>query len=46
MTRDIPADSVAYGNPCRAVRKIGERDRETFFRDEKIDWDEIEKNYR
>ena len=46
VTRDIPADSVAYGNPCRAVRKIGERDRETFFRDEKIDWDEIEKNYR
>lgn len=46
VTRDIPADSVAYGNPCRAVRRIGERDRETFFMDEKIDWDEIEKNYR
>jgi hypothetical protein len=26
--------------------KMTDRDRETFFRDEKIDWDEIEKNYR
>ena len=41
VTRDIPANVVAAGNPCRVMREIGERDREYFFRNEKIDWDEI-----
>ena len=41
VTRDIPADSVAVGNPCRVMRQIGEKDRETFFRDERIDWEEL-----
>jgi len=45
VTRDIPAGTVAYGNPCRAVRSIGERDRETFFREERIDREEIDKRY-
>ncbi len=38
VTKDIPANVVAVGNPCRVLREIGERDREYFFRDEKIDW--------
>ncbi len=37
VTRDIPADVVAVGNPCRVLRPIGERDREYYFRDRKID---------
>ena len=41
VTRDIPENVVAVGNPCRVMRPIGEKDRETFFRDEKIDWEEI-----
>ena len=41
VTKDIPADSVAVGNPCRVMRQIGEKDRVTFFRDEKIDWEEL-----
>ena len=28
VTKDIPDHSVAYGNPCRVVRKITEADRE------------------
>ena len=28
VTRDIPDHSVAYGNPCRVMRKITEADRE------------------
>ena len=43
VTRDIPANVVAYGNPCRVKRKISRLDRERFFRDERIDWREIEK---
>ena len=41
VTRDIPENVVAVGNPCRVMRPIGEKDRELFFRDEKIDWEEI-----
>ena len=41
VTRDIPENVVAVGNPCRVMRPIGEKDREIFFRDEKIDWEEI-----
>lgn len=36
VTKDVPADVVAFGNPCRVVRPIGERDREFYFRDWKI----------
>lgn len=45
VTRDIPANVVAVGNPCRVLREIGEHDREYFFRNEKIDWDEINEKY-
>lgn len=45
VTRDIPANTVAYGNPCKVIRKIGERDKEFFFREEKIDWDEVAVRY-
>ncbi len=41
VTRDIPAGAVAAGNPCRVLRAIGERDREFFFRGEKIDWENL-----
>ena len=37
VTKEIPADVVAAGNPCRVLRPIGERDRIYFFRDEKFD---------
>lgn len=41
VTRDIPENVVAVGNPCRVIREIGERDREFFYRDERIDWENI-----
>ena len=37
VTRDIPADVVAVGNPCRVLREVGEHDRAYYFRDRKID---------
>ena len=33
VTRDIPENVVAMGVPCRVVRPIGERDKEYYFRD-------------
>lgn len=36
ITKDIPANSVAVGNPCRVIREINDRDREYYFRDRKI----------
>lgn len=38
VTRDIPAGVVAYGNPCRVIREIGERDEKYYFRNEEIDY--------
>jgi galactoside O-acetyltransferase len=45
VTRDIPANVVAVGNPCRVMREIGDRDREYFFRKEEVDWEEIRIRY-
>ena len=37
VTRDIPANVVAVGTPCKVVRSISERDYEYYYRDLKID---------
>lgn len=37
VTKDLPANVVAVGNPCRVLREIGEHDREYYFKDRKID---------
>lgn len=36
VTKDIPANVVAVGNPCRVLRPIGERDREYYFKNRTI----------
>ncbi|PMO05307.1 galactoside O-acetyltransferase [Vibrio splendidus] len=36
VTKDIPANVVAVGNPCRVVREINERDREYYHKDRRI----------
>ena len=36
VTRDIPANSVAVGNPCRVLREINERDRLYYYKDREI----------
>lgn len=37
VVKDIPDNVVAAGNPCRILRKIGERDEEFFYKSERID---------
>jgi len=43
VTKDIPSGVVAVGNPCRVLRKIGERDREFYYKDHRIDPELFEK---
>lgn len=41
VTKDIPSNVIAVGNPCRVLREVGEHDDEFYFRDKKIDWESI-----
>ncbi|MDO5479397.1 MAG: sugar O-acetyltransferase [Clostridia bacterium] len=36
VTKDIPGNVVAVGNPCRVLREINEHDKEYYFKDRKI----------
>lgn len=42
VTKDIPSSVVAVGNPCRVIREVGERDKEYYFKNRKIDYSSIE----
>lgn len=37
VTKDIPANVIAVGNPCRVLREISDHDREYYFKDKNID---------
>lgn len=37
VTKDLPANVVAVGNPCRILREIGERDKVYYYLNLKID---------
>ncbi len=41
VTKDIPDNVIAVGNPCRILRKISEHDRIYYFKNKKIDWNDI-----
>ena len=41
VTKNIPANVVAYGNPCKVIREINEHDREFFYKKDKIDWENL-----
>lgn len=36
VTKDIPANVVAVGNPCRVLREINEHDKEYYYKNRKI----------
>lgn len=42
VTKDIPAWTVAAGNPCRVLREITEEDRNFYFRDKQPDGEAAE----
>lgn len=41
VTKDLPDNVVAVGNPCRVLREINEHDKEYFFKSRKIDYDNL-----
>ena len=41
VTKDIPANSIAVGNPARVLREIGERDMEYYYKDRKIEQEDL-----
>lgn len=38
VTKDIPANVVAVGNPCRVMREINDHDKEYYYKDRRIDF--------
>lgn len=42
VVHDIPANSIAVGNPCRVIREINEHDMEFYFKDRRIDVKDLE----
>ena len=42
VTKDIPSNVVAVGNPCRVMREINEQDMITYFKGRKINWSDFE----
>ncbi len=43
VTKDIPANVIAVGNPCRVIREITEEDRHYYFKGRKFDVDDYKK---
>lgn len=41
VTKDLPSHVVAVGNPCRVLREINDHDREYYFKDRPIRWEEF-----
>ena len=40
VTKDIPDNMIAVGNPCKVIREITEADRDYYFKDKKFDVDD------
>ncbi len=41
VTKDIPSNVVAVGNPCKVMREINDHDKTYYFKNRKIDLSEI-----
>ncbi|MBQ3547431.1 MAG: sugar O-acetyltransferase [Clostridia bacterium] len=45
VTKDIPSNVVAVGNPCRVMREINDNDKEFYFKNHKIS-DDLRSNLK
>lgn len=41
VTKDLPANVVAVGNPCKVMRQIGEKDEKYYYKNREIDWENL-----
>jgi galactoside O-acetyltransferase len=42
VTKDIPANSVAVGNPCKVLRSINEHDMKYYYKDREITQEDLD----
>lgn len=42
VTKDIPSNVVAVGNPCRILREVNEHDKKYYFKNRKIDYNSLQ----
>ncbi len=42
VTKDIPANCVAAGNPCKVIREIDDRDKEYYYKDKRITAEDLQ----
>lgn len=38
VTKDLPSNVVAVGNPCRVLREVNERDKKYYFKERRIEY--------
>ena len=43
VTKDIPSNVVAVGNPCKVLREVNEYDYECYFKDRRISQELLDK---
>ena len=41
VTKDIPSNVVAVGNPCKVMREISDHDKEYYFKNRRIDYSDL-----
>lgn len=41
VTKDLPPNVVAVGNPCKILREVNEYDKEYYFKNRKIDYNDL-----
>ncbi len=41
VTKDIPSNVVAVGNPCKVLREISDYDKEYYFKNRKINYNDL-----
>ena len=46
VTKDIPANCVAAGNPCKVLRQIDESDQKYYYRQRPIEAEDLEEERR
>jgi len=46
VVKDIPANSIAVGNPCKVVRKIDERDDQYYYKNFEISQEDLDEEAR
>lgn len=42
VTKDLPSNVVAVGNPCKVLREVSDHDKEFYFKNRKIDYSILE----